>query len=118
MLIYRFNEHSVPDPITANGIYDTTTQTMTFADSESYMKYVASRSNLDRYSNIFVYKKISYKNKFSEKYFFCFNFGILKGAIRKVHMEEFMVIELEAVEWVIHLRTQNMALMKTKRLQA
>jgi hypothetical protein len=47
--------YSVPDVMTANGIYDTKTQTMTFSESTDYMKYVASRSNLDRFSNIFSY---------------------------------------------------------------
>lgn len=55
----KFNEYSVPDPITANGIYDTTTQTMAFGSSDEYMKHLASRSNLDRYSNIFVADKKS-----------------------------------------------------------
>ena len=51
--LFRFGEYSVPDVITANGIYDTTTQTMTFGESDDYMKYMATRSNLDRYKNVF-----------------------------------------------------------------
>ncbi|CAF0723375.1 unnamed protein product [Brachionus calyciflorus] len=48
-----FNHNSVPDIMTANGIYDTKTQTSTFGESSDYMKFVASRSNLDRYTNVF-----------------------------------------------------------------
>lgn len=48
-----FDEYSVPDLITASGIYDTKTQTMTFGESDEYMKFVASKSNLDRYTNVF-----------------------------------------------------------------
>jgi hypothetical protein len=50
-----FEVYSVPDIMTANGIYDTKTQTMTFAEADEYMKFIASKSNLDRYSNIFSY---------------------------------------------------------------
>lgn len=41
--------------MTANGIYDTKTQTMTFGESSEYMKFLASKANLDRYSNVFSY---------------------------------------------------------------
>lgn len=39
--------------MTANGIYDTKTQTQSFGETNDYMKFVASKSNLDRYSNVF-----------------------------------------------------------------
>lgn len=48
-----FEDYTVPDTITANGIYDTKTQSMTFGQSSDYMKFIASKSNLDRYSNVF-----------------------------------------------------------------
>lgn len=54
MGLNSFDKRSVPDIMTANGVYDTKTQTMTFGESSDYMKFVASRSNLDRYSNIFM----------------------------------------------------------------
>lgn len=39
--------------MTANGIYDTKTQTQSFGESHDYMKFIASKSNLDRFSNVF-----------------------------------------------------------------
>ena len=48
-----FDSKSVPDVMTANGIYDTKTQTQSFGESNDYMKFIASKSNLDRYSNVF-----------------------------------------------------------------
>lgn len=52
-ILYSFNKYSVPDVMTANGIYDTKTQTMTFGQSSDYVKFLAARANLDRYSNVF-----------------------------------------------------------------
>ena len=49
-----FDDMSVPDVMTANGIHDTKTQTMTFGEASDYKKYVASKSNLDRYTNVFM----------------------------------------------------------------
>ena len=51
--------------MTANGIYDTKTQTQSFGESHDYMKFIASKSNLDRFSNVFslvyLYLLFSYK---------------------------------------------------------
>jgi len=44
-----FEDYTVPDIMTANGIDDTKTQSMTFGETSDYMKFIASKSNLDRY---------------------------------------------------------------------
>lgn len=52
-VLFRFNKLDVPDSITANGVYDTKTSTTTFENSQDYLKFLALKSNLDRYKNIF-----------------------------------------------------------------
>jgi len=51
--------------MTANGIYDTKTQTQSFGESHDYMKFIASKSNLDRFSNVFslVYLYLLFSHK-------------------------------------------------------
>jgi hypothetical protein len=58
--------------MTANGIYDTKTQTQSFGESHDYMKFIASKSNLDRFSNVFslVYLYLLFNHKINNFFYF------------------------------------------------